>query len=78
MSWFTAWVGSLWSRPVSPPPPEPIPPLAQVDRDARLRALKLHNDRLLADLAEELDPDARQLIRSLLDDRRFLESGRDD
>ena len=44
-------------------------------REARLRALKLHQDRVLNDLAANLEPDERRQLRQVLDDCRGLNGG---
>lgn len=54
-----------WST--TPPPADPD------RRDARVHALKAHQERVLDDLAATLPPADRAALARLMDDRSFLE-----
>lgn len=74
MTWLGSLLAAIWHRP----PPSELPSIQNGKRDAQIRALQIHNTRLLAELDAELAPDARRLIQTMLDDRRFLEARHDD
>lgn len=77
MAWLSSWWSAVWHPTASSPPPT-VPTLQNGQREAQLRAIKLHQDRLLSDLHEILDPNTQRLVQSLMDDERYRHVKPDD